>query len=174
MNLILFGFKHCGKSTFGKKLAERLSRPFIDTDFLLEEEYSSKANERLTCRQIHEHLGETAFRTLETQTLYALQNVQNSIIAVGGGTVLNHKNVILLQELGPLVYLILDDETLKKRTLSGQLPSYLDLTDKEGSFNHMVQKRKAIYASIRAYPLFLQGKNDDAVLAELEELSHGQ
>ena len=40
MNIILFGFKSCGKTHFGKKLSFQLSRPFIDTDQMIEEEYA--------------------------------------------------------------------------------------------------------------------------------------
>ncbi|MBI3236336.1 MAG: hypothetical protein HYZ48_01300 [Chlamydiales bacterium] len=40
MNTILIGFKSCGKTYFGKKLAEHLSLPFIETDSLIEKEYA--------------------------------------------------------------------------------------------------------------------------------------
>ncbi|MBY0528817.1 MAG: hypothetical protein K2P51_01355 [Rhabdochlamydiaceae bacterium] len=174
MNLILFGFKHCGKTTYGRKLAKQLVCPFIDTDLLLEQAYALKTNEPLTCRQMYQHLGEAAFRALETKTLETLCTVQNSIIAVGGGMVLNPLNVALLYQIGTLVHLILDDETLKNRTLTNELPAYLDQADKEGSFNQLVKERKAIYASIRAHPLLLKSKSDDEILAELKELANGK
>ena len=37
MNLILFGFKSCGKTTLGKMLAVRMNRPFLDTDAMARE-----------------------------------------------------------------------------------------------------------------------------------------
>ena len=36
-NIVLIGMPGCGKTTFGRALAERLHRPFIDADAYLEE-----------------------------------------------------------------------------------------------------------------------------------------
>lgn len=167
MNLILFGYKMCGKTYYGKLLSQRLSRPFIDTDLLLQEEYFDRKKEHLTVREIYDKLGKAGFRVLETQTLTAIQNVQKSIISVGGGMILDPKNAEMLKTLGQLVYLNLDKEILKKRMLSGQLPSYLDKNDPEGSFEKMYLERKTLYETIRAAHVEVSGKTDDQVLDEL-------
>ena len=41
-NIVFLGIKHCGKSTHGKLLAERLNRRFLDTDDMLSEAYMKK------------------------------------------------------------------------------------------------------------------------------------
>ncbi len=170
MNVILFGFKSCGKTTFGKLLSERLSRPFIDTDAMIEEEYFLLKGEHISCREIHMKVGEEGFRSLETQALASLQNVQNCIIAVGGGMILHRTNLELLEKMGHLIYLSLDKETLKKRVLGATLPSYLDPFDPEGSFNLMYENRKMLYERVRADKIDLRNKTNEAVLEELVQL----
>lgn len=167
MNTILFGFKSCGKTYFGKRLSAYLSRPFIDTDRLIEEEYALLKKERIGYREIYMKLSEEGFRALETQVLAAIQNVQSSIIAVGGGMILHRSNVEILEKMGRLIYLTLDKEALKKRVLSSPLPAYLDPIDPEGSFDRMYEKRKTIYERVRAVRIDVSNKTDEAVLEEL-------
>jgi shikimate kinase len=173
MNIILFGFKSCGKTYFGKLLSKRLSRPFIDTDHLLEAEYALLKHEKLSCREIYLKLGEEGFRALETQVLASLQNVQHAVIAVGGGMILHRTNLEILKKMGKLIYLSLDRETLKKRLLSSTLPAYLDPLDPEGSFDQMYEKRKTFYERIRAIHIDVSEKTDlsvlDAIIAALEQ-----
>lgn len=169
MNTILFGFKSCGKTYFGKKLGTYLSRPFIDTDRLIEEEYALLKKERIPCREIYMKLGEEGFRALETQVLAALQNVKSCIIAVGGGMILHRSNVEILEKMGQLIYLSLDKEALKKRVLSSPLPSYLDPIDPEGSFDRMYEKRRTIYERVHAIRIDVSNKTDETVLQELAE-----
>ena len=167
MNIILFGFKSCGKTHFGKKLSFQLSRPFIDTDQMIEEEYALLKHEHINCREIFLKLGEEGFRALETQVLASLQNVQNCIISVGGGMVLHRSNMETLEKMGRLIYLSLDKETLKKRVLGATLPSYLDPIDPAGSFDRMYETRKTLYERIRADRIELSNKTDEEVLQEL-------
>lgn len=46
-NIVLIGMPGCGKTTFGKALAERLSRPFVDADLYLEERNSGQSRASL-------------------------------------------------------------------------------------------------------------------------------
>lgn len=174
MNWILFGFKRCGKTHYGKKISALLSRPFIDTDQILETLYFAQTRERLSCREIYEHLGATAFRALESESLLSLQNLRRSIISVGGGMVLDPTNVEQLHKLGTLIYLKLDKETLKKRILSTSLPSYLDKTDPEGSFEKMYEERKSVYEKIRAIPLDISHQSETWVLEQLRTIIEGR
>jgi shikimate kinase len=158
MNIILFGFKRCGKTHFGKLLAKKLKRPFVDTDHLIEEAHGEK------CRQIALKIGDSAFRDLEKQAVASLEMQKESVISVGGGAILDPDNAKKLAKLGTLVYLQLDKETLKKRLLSGELPSYLDPKDPESSFEAMYQERKAIYEQIPALKIDIAGKNEQEII----------
>src|SRR5690348_12190587 len=97
MNLLLFGFKASGKTHFGKLLAHEMHRPFIDTDDLIVALYKKKTDKQRNIRQIYQELGEMPFRALEKEALQHLKDVTRSIIALGGGAVLDPKNVEFLQ-----------------------------------------------------------------------------
>lgn len=170
MNLILFGFKSCGKTTLGQKLAQYLNRPFIDTDHLIERLYFKQSGQKLKLREIFKTIGNTLFRQLESNVLQQLINVNNAIIAVGGGMVLLPQNVTFLAKLGQLVYLKISKDTLKKRIFTQEQPAYLDPLDPEGSFEQMYKERLVIYEKIHAIPVDLENKTEDQIILELSAL----
>lgn len=140
MNVILFGFKSCGKTTLGKMLATRMNRPFIDTDEMLEMIYFEQTGEQTPFRQIYKAIGEEKFRALESKVVILLQNTQHSIIALGGGLILNPKNAASLAKLGQLVYLKVSKETVKRRVLGKELPSFLDPKDPKTPLNTITMR----------------------------------
>lgn len=153
MNLILFGFPRSGKTTFGKKLALERQLSFIDTDAHLEELYAREYRESLTCRQIAEKWGLPFFYSYEEKAITTLRNTENSVIALGGNTVAKQTTLKLLYTLGTLIYLDIPKSILKKRLLTPPLPSYLDVSNPEASFEEMYPKRLALYQSIVATKL---------------------
>ena len=164
MNLILFGFKGCGKTYFGKRLAEETGAPFIDSDALIEKELG------LSCREIYQLFGEKFFRIFERRIIASLGKTKDSIIAIGGGAILDIQNQTLLENIGQLVYLEISKDILKSRLLSQQLPSFFNKDDPEGSFENMYQQRKPLYEAIPAIKVSLHEKNDGQVLQTLKGL----
>lgn len=167
MNLILFGFKSCGKTTLGKIIATRLNRPFLDTDRLVEHLYYTRTGEEMNFRNIFKTVGEDGFRALETDVLQQLKRAKNAIIALGGGLILNPKNAASLAKMGQLVYLKLSKQTLKNRILGRDIPAYLDPLDPEGSFERMYIERQATYETIPAVSIDLETKTQDQVVLQI-------
>lgn len=170
MNILLFGFKSCGKTHFGKLLSLKMHRPFIDTDDLILELYAEETGKRKNVRKIHEALGEEPFRALEKRALQLLKKVENSVIALGGGAVLDPENVEFLQTIGALVFLQAGAETLKKRIFQDELPSFLDKKDPERAFFEMIQERQPIYQSIPARRIDTDALDEAGVLAALNSI----
>jgi len=170
MNLILFGFKGCGKTHFGKLLAIKMHRPFIDIDDLISELHAKETGKRCRAREVHAALGDRGFRSLESQAVHTLQGIENSIIALGGGTVMDPKNVELLQKIGALVYLKTGPEKLKKRMSKDEIPSFLDKNDPEGSFLRMIHEREPIYRSIPARCVDTEALDEAGVIAALSSI----
>ena len=84
--VVLWGVKHCGKSTLGAALAERWGIPLVDTDRLLEEEFARRNGRSATTREIFRELGEEAFRRFEADTVASLSGGSVCrVIALGGG-----------------------------------------------------------------------------------------
>lgn len=169
-NLILFGHKSSGKTFFGGLLARELGIPFIDTDQLIEKFYQYEFQEECQCRQIFIKIGEGDFRKLEKKAIDSLKGTTHAIIALGGGAVLNLENCLKLKELGTLIYLEADKETLKHRILSQGIPSFLDPNDPENSFDRMYEARKLIYEKLSPFKVSLQGKSNGQILEELKSL----
>lgn len=146
MNIILCGMPGCGKSYLGKMVASELKQVFVDTDELIMSEYSSRQDTRLTCREISLKEGEPYFRRLEHQVILGLKDIQNSVIAIGGGALCTPENIPILKELGWMIYLKESPEVLLTRLMrKDPLPSYVDPNDIEGSFNRLLNQRLPLY-----------------------------
>lgn len=166
-NLILFGYKASGKTFFGKLLACELNIPFIDTDLLIEKMYQETFQEEYTCKQIFFKIGIQGFRELEEKVIEELKDVSGSVIALGGGAVLNPENCKKLKQVGKLVYLELDKSIIKQRIFLDGVPLFLDSNDPHHSFEKMHEERKSVYESVSPYKVNLDGKNHRCVLDEL-------
>lgn len=167
MNLILYGFKRVGKTTYGKKLAKKIKWPFIDTDDLMIEAYQKKGHPKLEIYQIHEELKE-GFRDLEEEVVLSL-NINRFVIAVGGGTILRPHCQAHLKKLGLLVYLKVEKEQTKRALSVGRIPSFLDQENFEESFEEMYQHREPIYAQLADKVLDVSHLQEEEVLLALEK-----
>lgn len=170
MNLILFGFKGCGKTTLGTMIATRMNRSFFDTDHMLEQLHAQLTGDQMHFREIYKKMGEDAFRALESNVIQRLKDVRNAVIALGGGLILNPENAAFLAKLGQLVYLNISKETLKKRLLSKELPSFLNPSDPEGAFEQFYHERRSNYEAIPALSIDLEVKTQDQIVLELSAL----
>lgn len=91
MNIVLIGLPGSGKTTVGKFLSEKINREFFDSDLEIEKSHGKSINE------IFKN-GEEYFRNLETETLEALLDKENIILASGGGVVERACNLDLLKD----------------------------------------------------------------------------
>lgn len=98
-NIILIGFMGTGKSTVGKRLANSLGWSFLDTDAEIEKLTG------LCIADIFKRHGETRFRSEEALLVKRLKDRKESVIATGGGTVLNPENWKELSQYGIIIAL---------------------------------------------------------------------
>jgi shikimate kinase len=109
MNIILIGYRGSGKSTVGRKLAERLKLKFVDIDDLIEE------RQGVPIRDIVNSHGWGHFRKLERSTIEEISKGDRLVIAPGGGAVLDTDNVNALRKNGIILWLEADKQTLLRR-----------------------------------------------------------
>ena len=76
----------CGKTSVGKAIAKELNMEFIDSDELIVKKVG------MTIPEIFKTQGETGFRKIESDVISEISALQNTVIATGGGAVLNAKN----------------------------------------------------------------------------------
>ena len=132
-----------GKTTVGKIVAERLGRPFLDSDEIIE------AREGRTVREIWLSEGEPAFRVLETAALAdALDDETPSVIAAAGGVVLSDANRAALDAADALVvWLHADPELLVTRATRGDHRPLLD-EDPAAALRGMAEARESLYRDV--------------------------
>jgi len=134
-NLILIGMPGCGKSTVGRRLAEQLGRPFIDTDREVEQAAG------LSIPELFKREGEAGFRARETAVMEQWGKESGLVIATGGGVVTRAENYPHLHQNGrifflerPLSYLARKDRPLSQGDLSEmykrRLPQYRQFADR--------------------------------------------
>jgi shikimate kinase len=140
-NIVLVGFMGTGKSTVGRLLAERLDRPFIDMDTVIEE------REGCDIPTLFAREGEPYFRRCERALAAELGGRESLIIACGGGIVLDPANLAALGSNGLVVCLTADEETILRRVAAEEHRPLLH-GDKAERIRALLQQRTALYAAI--------------------------
>ena len=107
-NIILIGMPTSGKSTAGVILAKIMGLSFVDTDLLIQGRSGRKLHEIIS------QDGLDAFLALEEEVCLSLKE-QGSVIATGGSVVYGQRAREHLKELGVVVYLDIDFDTLERR-----------------------------------------------------------
>ena len=155
LNIILIGMPGCGKSTVGRRLAERLGRPFLEADGEIE-----KAAGR-SIPAIFAEEGEAGFRLRETAVLAELGKRSGAVIATGGGCVTRAENYPLLHQNGTIVWLTRDPDKLARE--GRPLSLHADLSA-------MYAARAPLYARFADCRAENRGTPDEAADAILEVL----
>lgn len=142
-HIVLVGMMGVGKSSVGRALAQRLDRPLLDTDALVEAEAGRSV------RQIWREDGEEAFRELEAQILASVLAAETpSVIAAAGGVVLRPANrAALVSADAQVVWLLADIDVLLTRVRNGMHRPALD-NDPEAVLRAMFSDRAPLYREV--------------------------
>jgi shikimate kinase len=124
--IFLIGFMGVGKSSIGKKLANKLHVPFLDTDELLEQKFE------LTVAEYFVKYGEKAFRNAEKE-LIEQYDFENTVVATGGGLPCFNENMVALNQTGTTIFLSRPVKELQQRLVHAkkQRPLIKELNNDE-------------------------------------------
>ena len=127
IRVFLIGYMGAGKTTLGKALARRLSFPFVDLDWYIEERFHKTVGELFAGR------GEKAFRELEKKMLHEVAEFEDVIISTGGGTPCFFDNMDFMNKVGKTVFLKVHPDVLfgRLRVAKQQRPILREKTDEE-------------------------------------------
>ncbi len=155
-NVVLIGMPTCGKTTVGKQLAERLGFDFVDSDEYIEEQADCRVAD------IFAREGEASFRERESRALRELSCRQSTVIATGGGAVLQEENVLALKGNGRIYFL---DRSLSLLTPAQNRPLS---TDRE-SLKRLYEERYNIYCTCADMRINADGSVEEIVSKILME-----
>jgi shikimate kinase len=137
--IVLIGFMGAGKSSVGRTLARITGLPRFDTDEIIAVRF------RMSIAEIFETHGEEKFREAETEALRELSDKGQAIIVTGGGIVLRSENLAMLHELGTIIYLSADEETLFARISRRPTRPLLQTADPRMTLHELLATRLPLY-----------------------------
>ncbi len=141
-HVVLVGMMGVGKTTVGRRLAEVLDRPLLDSDELVE------ARTGRTVAQIFAADGEAAFRSLEPDVLVeCVAGETPAVIAAAGGTVLAPANRDLLRRAGTVVWLRAPVDVLVGR-VAGSTHRPAVAEDPAATLTRLAEGRDDLYAEV--------------------------
>ncbi|MFK8019435.1 MAG: shikimate kinase [Pseudomonadales bacterium] len=107
-SISLIGMPGAGKSTIGAMIAERIQRPFIDTDLVIEAEHGGSLQAVLDSGDY------LKFRADEERAVCSL-DCGNAVVSTGGSVVYSDNAMKHLAAQSTIVYLQLELDTLLHR-----------------------------------------------------------
>ena len=131
-NIVLIGMPSSGKTTIGKALAARMGKRFADTDELI------VGTTGKSIPEIFEKEGEKVFREIEKKVICDIAVNDGTVIATGGGVILDEKNVLALKRNGVIVYL---DRKIDNLIATDSRPLSSNVDD----LKKLYDKRKPLY-----------------------------
>lgn len=138
--IALVGLMGAGKSTVGRRLAERLGRDFHDSDAEIEKAAGLSVSDIFT---LH---GEADFRRGEKQVIKRLLDLPPHVLATGGGAYLDPDTRAVLRERAITVWLNADLETLWRRVSKRETRPLLQRADAKDHLAHLVLEREPFYS----------------------------
>ena len=165
MKIILIGYRCTGKTSVGKRVAERLGMPFCDTDDLIQSEAG------MTIAEIVAAGGWEAFRQQERTIMMTLPSLSEGVIAIGGGAVMDAANRRVLKQLGSCVWLTADVRTIVERMRadqgSGAKRPPLSRDGLEQETIAILRERTPLYEALADFAVATTGKQIDAIADEV-------
>lgn len=139
VNLYLVGFMGTGKTTIGRAVAHRMGFALIDSDHDIERRAGK------TIPQIFATEGEAAFRRMEHDFIHGGHPAMRTVVACGGGLVVQPGMAETLRARGVVVCLHASLETVLRRTQGNRNRPLLDVDDPMERIRTLYAVREPIY-----------------------------
>ena len=161
-NIILIGFMGSGKSSVGKKLAERIGYDLKDTDEMI------VLREGMEIQEIFHKYGEEYFRGLESTLLLSIMDtLEKTVISTGGGMPIRDKNINLLRLMGQVIYLKASKDTIIERLADDTTRPLLKGANAYKEVERLLSIRTPIYERAADIIIDTDGKNIDEIIKEI-------
>ncbi len=163
-NIFFIGLMGAGKTTIGKILAKHFNKNFYDTDVEIEKRTGVKIP------VIFDLEGEAGFRKRETTVIQALSQLNNIVMATGGGAVIAEENRQLLKTNGTVIYLRANVTELWHRTRNDKHRPLLQNVDIRAKLEQLYAERNPLYAEIATHIIDTGNQPVSAIITKIESL----
>jgi shikimate kinase len=162
--VVLVGLMGVGKSTVGRRLAQRLGLPFVDSDAAIEDAAG------LSPAEVFERYGEKDFRDGERRLVARLIEGDIRVIATGGGAYVDPRTRELLNTRAITVWLDAPVEILAERTSRRDTRAQLRNSDPKGTLERLANERRQTYEQAHIHVKSGDGAHRDVVDAIVRAL----
>jgi shikimate kinase len=138
--VVFVGLMGAGKTAIGRKLAQMLQLPFIDSDHEIE------TVSRMTIPELFERYGEPEFRALEQRVIERLLREGPRVVSTGGGAFMNAQTRTAIADHGISVWLKADLDLLMERVAKKQNRPLLQNADPRAIMAKLMADRYPVYA----------------------------
>jgi len=153
-----------GKTTIGKQLAKALGMEFRDSDLEIQRRTG------VDIPTIFEYEGEEGFRQREQQAIDDLTQLDNQVMATGGGAVIRPQNRQHLSARGIVFYLACSAEQQYERTYRDRNRPLLQTDNPLDRLRALMAEREPHYRSTADYEVSTEGRNAGAVVNDILDL----
>lgn len=162
--IVLIGLMGAGKTTVGRRLAQRMRLPFVDADHEIE------AAAGMSVSDIFERFGEAHFRDGERRVIARLIDGTPKVIATGGGAFLNEETRALILDQALAVWLDAEPEVLADRVSRRDTRPLLRGRDPRAVLTELARVRNPFYALAPIRVVSEAAPHDTTVNAILEAI----
>ena len=138
--IVLVGLMGVGKSTVGRRLAQRMRVPFVDADTEIE------AAAGMSIAEIFERFGEAHFRDGERRVIARLIDGRPKVIATGGGAFMQPDTRRLILDQSVAIWLDASPDVLADRVRRRDTRPLLRGRDARAVLGELAAKRNPLYA----------------------------
>jgi shikimate kinase len=138
--IVLVGMMGAGKSSIGRRLAQRLDVPFVDADAEIEVAAGMSIEDIFSTR------GEPEFRAGEARVIARLLDGGTQVLATGGGAFMNADTRAAIKAKGVSVWLKADFDVLMRRIKRRNDRPLLKTGDPEAKLRELINLRYPTYA----------------------------
>lgn len=139
-NIALIGFMGTGKTSVAHDLGRVTGKPVLDIDRTIEEKTGHSIQEIFALQ------GETGFRAVEKDEIGKIAHISDTVIACGGGVVVDAENIAALKETCIVVWLWADEDTILKRVGTGEERPLLPGENRALAIGRLLDNRLPRYA----------------------------
>ena len=162
-NIFFIGLMGAGKTTIGKQLAKQLGKTFYDADHEIEKRTGVKIP------VIFDLEGEQGFRKRESAVIQELTQLDNIVLATGGGAVIAQENRDCLKKNGQVIYLRANAKDLWHRMRHDKQRPLLQNVDIRAKLEQLYSERHPLYMDIATIIVDTGNQPAAAVIKQIEQ-----